>query len=149
MTGSDDSDSDVTADTEPNNLSTISSKNNTSPASLNTDVKYNSVYHNSGRVQNTNSTNAALFSLVSVAWFLFREILTQYGHGIEETGNLDVQTRQTQAICLNILKTCFKPCSHVQTPNFGLLSFNLTHQSFNIVPMVGGTLTSRIGLEPI
>ena len=49
MTGSDDSDSDVTADTEPNNLSTISSKHNTSPASLNTDVKYNSVYHNSGR----------------------------------------------------------------------------------------------------
>ena len=57
MTGSDDSDSDVTADTEPNNLSTISSKNNTSPASLNIDVKYNSVYHNSGRFQNTNSVN--------------------------------------------------------------------------------------------
>ena len=74
MTGSDDSDSDVTADTEPNNLSTISSKNNTSPASLNTDVKYNSVYHNSGRLQSANSMNAVLFPLVSVAWFLFCEI---------------------------------------------------------------------------
>ena len=48
--GSDDSDSDVTADVEMNNISTETddTNNTTSPKSLNTDVKYNSVYHNAG-----------------------------------------------------------------------------------------------------
>ena len=51
VTGSDDSDSDATADVETNNISTQdtdTSKSATSPTSLNTDVKYNSVYHNAG-----------------------------------------------------------------------------------------------------
>ena len=50
ITGSDDSDSDITTDVEMNNISTEAdgTKNTTSPTSLNTDVKYNSVYHNAG-----------------------------------------------------------------------------------------------------